>query len=129
MAQAGGKKMSGIAKAAAIAQLAIDLATKPFEAYAKTSAAFPFPLGPALGAVCMPGWSRRRLGLGMANVGGSGGGSSFSAGGVTSGNVVSPLDEELQREQEPRVIELTVNLDGQPIAQKVQEILAHAEDE
>ena len=132
VAKAGGKKMEGIAKAAAIAQLGIDLATKPFEAYAKTSAAYPFPYGPILGAL-HAGLVVAQIGIGMANVGGSGGGGGAggASGGhtVTSGNVVSPLDEELRRERESQVIQLTVELDGRTLAQVVQEHLAYAENE
>ena len=132
IAEAGGKKMKGIARAAALGQLLIDLQTKPFDAYAKTSAAFPFPLGHTLGML-HAGLVVAQLGIGMANVGGGGrggghGGGHASAVSLSDGNMVSSLHER-QRDREPQVINLTVELDGRTLAQVVQEHLAYAEDE
>ena len=76
-----------------------------------------------------------QLGIGMANVGGGGGrgGEGTAAGTLPqfrcpAANMVSPLDEK-HRDREPRVINLTVELDGRTLAQVVQEHLAYAEDE
>ena len=81
IAEAGGKKMKGIARAAAIGQLLIDLQTKPFDAYAKTSSAYPFPFGHALGML-HAGLVVAQLGIGMANVGGGGGAAVGTAAGT-----------------------------------------------
>lgn len=43
-------QFKSLRKAMVLADLALALATKPAEAFAQTSAAFPFPIGPALGA-------------------------------------------------------------------------------
>ena len=133
IANAGGKKMQGIAKAAALGQLIIDLQTKPFDAYAKTSSAYPFPFGHALGML-HAGLVVAQLGIGMANVGGGGRGGGGGHGGghavsMPGGHMVSSLDQKMQRDREPQVINLTVELDGRTLAQVVQEHLAYAEDE
>lgn len=43
-------QFKALRKATVLADLALALATEPAEAFSKTSAAFPFPIGPALGA-------------------------------------------------------------------------------
>ena len=132
ISEAGGKKQNAMAKAFAKAQLLLDLATKPFEAYAKTSAAYPIPLGPALGAV-HAALVVAQIGMGLAKVGGGGGGGgvapSASVPAIGSSARYPGVDYDDIRERDDEVIHLRVDLDGETIAQLVQRRLAYAENE
>ena len=127
ISQDGSKKLSKISKLAARAQLLIDLATKPFEAFAKTSAQYPWPLGPALGAL-HAGITAAKIGAGLSAVGGGGGGSSASSGSAPSVSAGAEAPDVGRREQR-QVFHVSVELDGQTVAQVVQERIAQAEDE
>ena len=127
ISQDGSGKLSKISRLAARAQLLLDLATKPFEAFAKTSAQYPWPLGPALGAL-HAGITAAKIGAGLSAVGGGGGGSSASSGSAPSVSAGAEAPDVGRRDQR-QVFHLSVDLDGQTVAQVVQERIAQAEDE
>ena len=120
----GNKRLDAIVKTAARARLLVDLATKPFEAYAKTSAAYPWPLGPVLGAA-HAAIIAAQVGVGLAAVGGGGGGSARSPTPV-AGEAPTTFGQEA--EQRPIVLHATIEADGESIARVVQRRLDYADD-
>lgn len=119
----GNKTLAKIGRAAARAGLLIDLATKPFEAFAKTSAAYPWPLGPALGAAHAAAVAAQ-LGVGLSAVGGGGGGGGAGAAASTAAPSVEPPEQE----RRPIVLHATIEADGESIARVVQRRLDYADD-
>lgn len=156
----GSDTLSRISRFAARAQLLIDLATKPFEAYAKTSAAFPWPLGPALGAAHFAVTAATILnGLRSVGSGGGGGGAAAAArpaprvaavpvsrtadvdtvtgrsepdrrggGGPHFGPRTEADDADDDGPAPTRVIHVSLEVDGNTLAQTVQEVRALAEN-
>ena len=132
----GHKGLAKIAKLATIARLGVSLATEPREAYAKTMAAFPGPFAKPL-AIAAAATTAASLLAALAAVGGSGGGSGGaddpSAGGLGSmrtGRVGGggELDDEPEEEEGVTEIHLTVELEGDTLAQTVERVVRHASD-
>ena len=146
----GSKKMQKIQEAAERARLLLQMATKPIEAYAETSASFPWPVGPVLGVLHAAAVAAS-IGGALRAVGGGGGGGNMPrsvTGGDTSAAVLdtvaktdsvrSPAAPDVAGEtdadpQEPTVlppIHITVNLeaDGLSLAQIVARHTVQAED-
>ena len=121
----GNKKIAAIGRAAARASLLLDLATKPYEAFAITSAAFQWPLGTILGAA-HAAIVAAKIGIGLSAVGGGGGGG--GAGGVPSvGTPARP--EDTRPDDRPIVLNATIEADGESIARVVQRRLGYADNE
>ena len=118
----GNKKLDTLIKTAARARLLVALATKPFEAFAQTSAAYPFPLGPILGAAHAV-LVASQIGIGLAAVGG-GGSSRGSPAVANAPDVAKP-----QEEQRPLVLHATIEADGESIARVVQRRLDYADND
>ena len=121
--QSGNTKLAKIGRAAARARLLVDLATKPYEAYAKTSALYGFPHGHLMGQI-HAALVVAQLGLGLAAVGGGGGGGGGGrgGGGAPSSGVPPPsqMDEDGDDPAStPQVIMLQVDLDGQTLAEVI----------
>ena len=120
----GNKKIAAIGRAAARASLLLDAATKPFEAFAKTSAAYAWPLGPILGAA-HAAIVAAKIGVGLAAVGGGAG-----AGAGGSPSIGTPgRPEDTRPDDRPIILNATIEADGESIARVVQRRLGYADNE
>ena len=134
ISKSGNSKLAKIQKAAELARLGLQLATKPFEAYAETASAYPAPLGPALG-VAHAAAVAAQIGSAMSAVGGSGGSSGASGGAVSAPDDFDAYDDDSfesdETKDKKRVINIVVNLeaDGKAIAKLVEQEIAFAEDD
>ena len=148
--ETGIKELDALGKAAKKVELARALATEPRQAYAKTSSAFPSPIGPALGAIHAAAVAASilqgiRQNESTSFEGGGGGGGGFSpprglddaaGGGTALADLSGPGPvEEVEgfggaggEEERAPVIHVNVELDGEPVAQIVQRVLEYRSD-
>lgn len=127
----GHKGLEKLAKVAKLAQLTLALATEPRQAFAKTMAAGPFLFQKPL-AVLAAATTAASILAAMRVVGGGGGSGGVDdaagggLGGIETGRDTDPYEPE--EEDRETVIHLTVELDGDTVAQTVERVVRHTSD-